>query len=136
MSKPSDNPADAFKKALGEATKVMAHDPELTVSYSVDPAGVTGDSMRLPQVSRRMTRAEVMLARGSLFTDLPVYRAVCLPAPLLVTLSTLPRLYTLMNIEDPCRLLPVIVSISPHFLPSHPILVVIHSITPHCFTFS
>ena len=65
MSKPSDNPADAFKKALGEATKVMAHDPELTVSYSVDPAGMSGDSMRLPQVSRRMTRAEVLLARGT-----------------------------------------------------------------------
>ena len=65
MSKPSDNPADAFKKALGEATKVMAHDPELTVSYSVDPAGMSGDSMRLPQVSRRMTRDEVMLARGT-----------------------------------------------------------------------
>ena len=65
MSKPSDNPADAFKKALGEATKVMAHDPELTVSYSVDPAGMSGDSMRLPQVSRRMTREEVMLARGT-----------------------------------------------------------------------
>ena len=65
MGKPSDNPADAFKKALGEATKVMAHDPELTVSYSVDPAGMSGDSMRLPQVSRRMTRDEVMLARGT-----------------------------------------------------------------------
>ncbi|MEP2642000.1 cobaltochelatase subunit CobT [Roseobacter sp.] len=65
MSKPSDNPADAFKKALGEATKVMANDPELTVSYSVDPAGMSGESMRLPQVSRRMTRDEVMLARGT-----------------------------------------------------------------------
>lgn len=65
MTKPSDNPADAFKKALSEATKVMAHDPELTVSYSVDPAGMSGDSMRLPQVSRRMTRDEVMLARGT-----------------------------------------------------------------------
>ncbi|MFK7879106.1 cobaltochelatase subunit CobT [Roseobacter sp.] len=65
MSKPSDNPADAFKKALSEATKVMAHDPELTVSYSVDPAGISGDNMRLPQVSRRMTRDEVMLARGT-----------------------------------------------------------------------
>jgi cobaltochelatase CobT len=65
MSKPSDNPADAFKKALSEATKVMAHDPELTVSYSVDPAGLTGDTMRLPQVTRRMTRDEVMLARGT-----------------------------------------------------------------------
>jgi len=65
MSKPSDNPADAFKKALAEATKVMSHDPDLTVSYSVDPSGLSGDAMRLPQVSRRMTRDEVLLARGT-----------------------------------------------------------------------
>jgi cobaltochelatase CobT len=65
MSKPTDNPADPFKKALAEATKVMANDPELNVSYSVDPAGLSGDSMRLPQVSRRMTRDEVLLARGT-----------------------------------------------------------------------
>ncbi|MDA7428660.1 cobaltochelatase subunit CobT [Primorskyibacter aestuariivivens] len=61
----SDNPADPFKKALAEATKVMADNPELTVSYSVDPAGISGDSVRLPQVSRRMTRDEVLLARGT-----------------------------------------------------------------------
>ena len=65
MSKPSDNPADPFKKALAEATKVMANDPELTVSYSVDPSGLSGEAMRLPQVSRRMSREEVLLARGT-----------------------------------------------------------------------
>ena len=65
MSKPSDNPADPFKKALAEATKVMADDPELSVTYSVDPAGQTAESIRLPQVSRRMTRDEVLLARGT-----------------------------------------------------------------------
>jgi cobaltochelatase CobT len=65
MSKPTDNPADPFKKALAEATKVMADDPELTVTYSVDPPGLTADSVRLPQVSRRMTRDEVLVARGT-----------------------------------------------------------------------
>lgn len=65
MNKPTDNPADAFKKALAEASKVMANDPELKVSYTVDPSGLTGDAMRLPQVTRRMTREEVMLARGT-----------------------------------------------------------------------
>jgi hypothetical protein len=39
MSKPGDNPADPFKKALAEATKVMANDADLTVTYTVDPAG-------------------------------------------------------------------------------------------------
>ena len=65
MTKPSDNPADPFKKALAEATRVMADDPDLTVSYSVDPAGLSGDQMRLPQISRRLTRDEVLQARGT-----------------------------------------------------------------------
>ena len=65
MTKPADNPADPFKKALAEATKTMADDPEMTVSYSVDPPGMNREGVRLPQVSRRMTRDEVMLARGT-----------------------------------------------------------------------
>lgn len=65
MSKPTDNPADPFKKALAEATKVLADDPEMTVSYSVDPPGMNREGVRLPQVSRRMTRDEVLLARGT-----------------------------------------------------------------------
>ena len=65
MTKPSDNPADPFKKALAEAARTMADDPELGISYSVDPPGLTRDAMRLPQVSRRMTTDEVLLARGT-----------------------------------------------------------------------
>ncbi|MEF3049260.1 cobaltochelatase subunit CobT [Pseudotabrizicola sp. L79] len=65
MTKPTDNPADPFKKALAEATKTMANDPEMTVSYSVDPPGMNREGVRLPQVSRRMTRDEVLLARGT-----------------------------------------------------------------------
>ncbi|MFT7058806.1 MAG: cobaltochelatase CobT [Pseudorhodobacter sp.] len=65
LRKPSDNPADPFKKALAEATKVMANDPDMTITYSVDPSGMTKEGVRLPQVSRRMTRDEVMLARGT-----------------------------------------------------------------------
>ncbi|WP_420566975.1 cobaltochelatase subunit CobT [Thalassovita sp.] len=63
--KKNDNPADPFKKALAEATKVLADDADLNVNYSVDPAGISGDTMRLPQVTRRMTRDEVLLARGT-----------------------------------------------------------------------
>ncbi len=61
----NENPADPFKKALAEATKVLAEDPEMAVSYSVDPPGMSGDGVRLPQVTRRMTRDEVLLARGT-----------------------------------------------------------------------
>ncbi|CAM3523210.1 cobaltochelatase subunit CobT [Paracoccus nototheniae] len=63
--KKSDNPADPFKKALSEATRALAHDRDLNVTYSADPAGVAGDTMRLPQISRRMGRDEVLLARGT-----------------------------------------------------------------------
>ena len=65
MNKPTDNPADPFKKALAEATKVMADDPDLSVSFTVDPPGMSADTMRLPQVSRRLSRPEVLLARGT-----------------------------------------------------------------------
>ncbi len=65
MALKSDNPADPFKKALAEATRVMADDPDLTISYTVDPSGLSGEAMRLPQVSRRMSRDEVLLARGT-----------------------------------------------------------------------
>ncbi len=61
----NDNPADPFKKALAEATKTLANDPDLGVSYSVDPPGMTNEQVRLPQVTRRMTKDEVLLARGT-----------------------------------------------------------------------
>jgi len=64
MAQP-DNPSEPFKKALAEATRVLANDPDLGISYSVDPPGMTGDQVRLPQISRRMTAAEVLLARGT-----------------------------------------------------------------------
>ncbi|TDL81989.1 cobaltochelatase subunit CobT [Palleronia sediminis] len=65
MVKDNDNPATPFKKALAEATRTLADDPEMGVTYSLDPSGMSNDGLRLPQVSRRMTRDEVMLARGT-----------------------------------------------------------------------
>ncbi|MGF1500456.1 MAG: cobaltochelatase subunit CobT [Paracoccaceae bacterium] len=65
MSSKSENPADPFKKALAEATRAVAGESELDVTYSADPPGRTQTGLRLPQVSRRMTRDEVTLARGT-----------------------------------------------------------------------
>jgi len=65
MTNKIDNPADPFKKALAEATRALAGEEEIEVTYSADPPGRTKSGMRLPQVSRRMTRGEVMLARGT-----------------------------------------------------------------------
>ncbi|MEL6584767.1 MAG: cobaltochelatase subunit CobT [Pseudomonadota bacterium] len=64
MTKP-DNPSEPFKKALAEATRTIAANPEIGVTYTVDPPGLSNDQMRLPQVTRRMTRDEVMQARGA-----------------------------------------------------------------------
>ncbi len=61
----NDNPAEPFKKALAETTRVLAHDPDMGISYSVDPPGMSNDGVRLPQISRRMTHDEVLLARGT-----------------------------------------------------------------------
>lgn len=63
--KNSDNPADPFKKALTEATRALADEHELNVTFSADPAGVSGDTMRLPQISRRLGRDEILMARGT-----------------------------------------------------------------------
>ena len=65
MSKSNINPADPFKKALAEATKSLANEPELNVAFTIDPPGVSNETIRLPQVSRSLTKEEVMLARGT-----------------------------------------------------------------------
>ena len=65
MAQKPENPAEPFKKALAEATRALAGEAEIEVTYSADPPGKTNTGMRLPQVSRRMTRSEVMLARGT-----------------------------------------------------------------------
>ena len=59
MSKSNTNPADPFKKALAEATKSLANEPELNVSYTIDPPGISNETIRLPQVSRNLTKEEV-----------------------------------------------------------------------------
>lgn len=56
--------ADPFKKALAEATKTMADDPNTTVTYSLDKPGMNAEGIRLPQISRNMTQQDVLLARG------------------------------------------------------------------------
>ena len=65
MSNKPENMAEPFKKALAETTKTLADDTDMSVSFSVDPPGMSSDGVRLPQVTRRMTREEVLLARGT-----------------------------------------------------------------------
>ena len=65
MAPKPENPAEPFKKALAEATRAIADDSDLAVSYSVDPPGLSNEAVRLPQVTRRMSREEVLQARGA-----------------------------------------------------------------------
>ncbi len=60
----SDNPTDAFKQALADTARTLAGEPELEISYTADPSGVSGQKMRLPAISRRLPAKEVALARG------------------------------------------------------------------------
>ena len=60
----SDNPTEPFKQALAETARTIAGDSELEITYSADPSGMSGRRMRLPQISRRMQKAEIALARG------------------------------------------------------------------------
>jgi cobaltochelatase CobT len=65
VTKKVENPAEPFKKALAEATRALAGEDELEVTYSSEPPGRTNAGLRLPQVTRRMTAEEVALARGT-----------------------------------------------------------------------
>lgn len=60
-----DSPSDPFKKALAEATRTMSRKPDLKVAYAIDPPAMTPDGVRLPMVTRKMTRVEVLQARGA-----------------------------------------------------------------------
>ena len=69
VSRKTDNPAEPFRKALAEATRALAgEDVEIEVKYSADPPGLSSNAegavARLPNISHRMTKEEVRLARG------------------------------------------------------------------------
>ncbi len=53
-----------FKRALSHATRAIAHDAALTVTFSNDPPGLTGDTARLPEPSRAPSRRELAAIRG------------------------------------------------------------------------
>ncbi len=62
--KRKDGPADPFKRALSLATRSIAGDPALQVSYGSDPPGLSGKLVRLPEPSRVPSKAEIAAIRG------------------------------------------------------------------------
>jgi cobaltochelatase CobT len=73
MAGPGDNskartgaPVDLepFRRALTGCIRSVAEGPEVEVSFSNDKPGMTGDRLRLPELSKRPTASEVSVLRG------------------------------------------------------------------------
>jgi cobaltochelatase CobT len=62
---PDDNPTDEFKRAIANATRSIAGDPELEVTYSPEVPSLKGKKIRLPLPSRSLPPEEVAAVRGA-----------------------------------------------------------------------
>ncbi len=59
-----ESPLDRFKTVLTGASRALAHEAEVEVSWTADVASQTGNSFRLPMPGRGLPRAQAMEARG------------------------------------------------------------------------
>ena len=59
------SPTAPFKNALEKTTRALADDSELKLSVSGSSTELDGHTAKIPQISRKMTKDEVMLARGN-----------------------------------------------------------------------
>ena len=62
--KRKNDPGTPFKQALALATRALAGNPALSVTYSAEAPGVKGTTVTLPQPSRSPSRKEVAVLRG------------------------------------------------------------------------
>ncbi len=59
-----DNPIEPFRQALAGATRALANDPEVELSFTSDLPGTSGKTVRAPMPGRSLTVTEVAEARG------------------------------------------------------------------------
>jgi cobaltochelatase CobT len=59
-----DNPVEAFRQITGATLRAVAHDPEMTVSFTPDRPALVGQEARLPLPSRDLASDEVAQLRG------------------------------------------------------------------------
>ncbi len=59
-----ESPLDRFKSVLTGASRALAHEAEVEVSWTADAASQSGNSFRLPMPGRSLPRAQAMEARG------------------------------------------------------------------------
>ena len=62
---PSRTPLEEFTLAVAAATRAIAGEPGLAVTYGADAARLSGNQLHLPQPSRELTRGEVTSLRGT-----------------------------------------------------------------------
>jgi cobaltochelatase CobT len=68
----SDNPLEAFRQALAGATRAIARDPEVELSFTSDVPAVAGKSVKAPMPGRTLAAKEAAEARG--FADAAALR--------------------------------------------------------------
>ncbi|MTI18297.1 cobaltochelatase subunit CobT [Rhodobacteraceae bacterium RKSG542] len=69
------SPTEPLKQAIGSTVKAIAGNAELEVVFTVDRSGITGQKVRLPEPSRRMSRSDVAAVRGT--ADSMALRLAC-----------------------------------------------------------
>ena len=60
----NDGPVEEFLRVTAAAMRAMAREPELTASFTPDPAGMQGTEARLPLPSRDLPAEDVSVVRG------------------------------------------------------------------------
>ncbi|WP_106640359.1 cobaltochelatase subunit CobT [Allosphingosinicella vermicomposti] len=59
-----NNPLETFRQALAGASRALAHEPELELSFTADGSGASGKTVRVPVPSRTLPARDVAEARG------------------------------------------------------------------------
>jgi cobaltochelatase CobT len=55
---------EVFKRVLSTAMKIIADDPELSVTFGNEPSNLSGNRAKLPQVTNTITAKEIAITRG------------------------------------------------------------------------
>jgi cobaltochelatase CobT len=61
---PPDNPIETFRQALAGASRALAHEPELELSFTAEGSGASGKTVRVPIPGRALPARDVAEARG------------------------------------------------------------------------
>jgi cobaltochelatase CobT len=59
-----DNPLEAFRQALTGASRAIAREPEVELSFTADAPGASGKAVKVPMPGRTLPAREVAEARG------------------------------------------------------------------------